>query len=40
MNLYICKTGLKLISLHYKVTSDRDFEYSGVSTWGEGFREP
>lgn len=38
--MYICKTDLKQISLHKKVTSDRDFEFSGGNTWEEGFRDP
>lgn len=34
--LYVCKTGLKLISLHSKVTSDRNFEYSSGNTEERG----
>lgn len=36
MNLYICKTLVKLISLHNKVTGDRDFEYSDGNTGVRG----
>lgn len=36
MNLHVCKSGMKLISLLYEVTGYGDFEYSGGNTRERG----